>query len=267
MGAGPAGLLDAGLVDHLEGAGHEVAVTTLAAPEPAHGLAAETQFAFPILAELARVVRSAVSEAEFPVVLGGPCYSAVGAVSGLGPERTGVVWFDAHGDFNTPETTTSGHLDGMGAAILTGRCWRQLAGGVPGFSPLPETQILWIGVRDLDPLEEELMKRSEGTFLSPAWARDSFDNALAALGQHVGDVYVHIDPDVLDISEGKGNFLSGPGGLTLLETLSFLARIRSACRVTALTFASYDPACDGDGRIGRAALAMLDAVLDRPSGG
>jgi arginase family enzyme len=130
---------------------------------------------------------------------------------------------------------------------------------------LPETQILWVGVRDLDPLEEELMKRSGGTFLSPAWARDAFDNALAALSQHVDEVYVHIDPDVLDISVGKGNFLSGPGGLRLQETLSFLARIGEAFRVTGMAFASYDPACDGDGRIGRAAFAMLDTVLESPS--
>ncbi len=267
MGAGPAGMLNSGLVEHLVDAGHEVAVATLSAPEPAHGVAAETQIAFPILGELARCVRSAVKGGEFPLVLGGPCYSAVGTVSGLGPERTGVIWFDAHGDFNTPETTVSGHLDGMGAAILTGRCWRQLAATVPGFSPVPEAQVLWVGVRDLDPLEEELMKRSEATFLTPTWARASFDNALGALRRRVDEVYVHVDPDVLDVAEGRANFLSAPGGLTLEETRSFLARISAVFRITAMAFASYDPACDRDGRICRAAFAMLDIVIEGPSSG
>ena len=262
MGAGPAGMLGSGLAEHLEGGGHEVTVTTLSAPEPAHGLAGETQIAFSILGELARSVRSAALDGEFPLVLGGPCYSAVGTVSGLGPERTGVIWFDAHGDFNTPETTISGLLDGMGTAILTGRCWRRLAASVSGFSPVPEAQLLWVGVRDLDPLEEEEMKRSAATFLSPTWARASLDNALATLRDRVDEVYVHVDPDVLDEAEGRANFLSAPGGLTLEETQSFLVRIGATFRVTGMALASYDPLCDQDGRICRAAFAMFDNVLD-----
>ena len=61
-----------------------------------------------------------------------------------------VLWFDAHGDFNTPETTTSGFLDGMALAAVTGRCWTGLTRAIPGFTPVPESNVTAIGVRDLD---------------------------------------------------------------------------------------------------------------------
>jgi len=61
-----------------------------------------------------------------------------------------VLWFDAHGDFNTPESTLGGFLDGMALAIATGRCWTGLAATVPGFTPVAEENVVLVGARDLD---------------------------------------------------------------------------------------------------------------------
>ena len=72
---------------------------------------------------------------RFPLVLAGNCNAAVGVVAGLGPGAA-VLWCDAHADFNTPETTTGGFLDGMGLATVTGRCWTSMAARVPGFVPV-----------------------------------------------------------------------------------------------------------------------------------
>ena len=66
---------------------------------------------------------------------------------GAGGGGTDVVWFDAHGEATTPETTTSGFLDGMGISILTGRCWRTMAASIPGFEPLPGKRIALLGAR------------------------------------------------------------------------------------------------------------------------
>ena len=84
----------------------------------------------------------------------------VGTLGGLGTGPTGVRWFDAHGDFNTPESTLGGFLDGMALAIATGRCWIGLAATVPGFTPVAEENVVLVGARDLDPAEGELLRAS-----------------------------------------------------------------------------------------------------------
>ena len=71
-----------------------------------------------------------------------------------------MVWFDAHADFNTPETSPSGFLDGMAVAILTGRCWRSLAAQITGFEVVPESRVALVGIRDLDPPEADALAAS-----------------------------------------------------------------------------------------------------------
>src|SRR5687767_4289522 len=78
--------------------------------------------------ELYRALADRVREAnDFPVVFSGNCGASIGTAAGLGTEDLAVLWFDAHGDYNTPDTTESGFLDGMCLGILTGRCWKTLA--------------------------------------------------------------------------------------------------------------------------------------------
>jgi arginase len=73
---------------------------------------------------LASIVRRAIEANQLPVVLAGGCAVSKGILSGFDHGQCGVVWFDAHGDFNTPETTTSGYFDGMSLAVITGRCYQ-----------------------------------------------------------------------------------------------------------------------------------------------
>src|SRR6478735_11713834 len=107
----------------------------------------------------AKHVHAARTARRFPVVLSGNCLAAVGVIAGLG-EGTGVIWIDAHGDFNTPQTTTRGFLDGMTLATATGKCWVELANGIEGFMPVPEDAVVLIGARDLDPGEKAALARS-----------------------------------------------------------------------------------------------------------
>src|SRR5687767_1880913 len=114
---------------------------------------AEIGTAFDLDRQLAREVAAARLRSAFPLTLAGNCITSVGTVGGLGAGATGVLWFDAHGDFNTPETTIGGFLDGMALATVVGRCWRSLAAGVPGFTPVAEENVVLVGARDLDPAE------------------------------------------------------------------------------------------------------------------
>src|SRR4030095_5287167 len=98
------------------------------------------------------------SAGVFPIVRSGNCNAAVVTLSGLTPARRAIFWFDAHGDCNTPETTTTGFLDGTGLSTTLGLCWHQMAAAVPGFQPVAPEATFLLGVRDLDPPEAELLE-------------------------------------------------------------------------------------------------------------
>src|SRR3954465_10348509 len=153
MGAGPERLLDAGIQRTLVADGHRVYAKIAELPENAWH--AEIESSFELMRMLATEVASAKSQGRLPIVLAGNCNTSVGTVSGLDTD-VAVTWFDAHADFNTPETTTSGFLDGTAVSILTGRCWKRLAASV-GLNPVPDSHICLIGTRDVDEAEGELL--------------------------------------------------------------------------------------------------------------
>src|SRR5262245_27994563 len=145
MGAGPLVLARA-LGERLQ-AERDVRTTFIEAPDDSWR--AEIRTAFELARGVAAAVREARAAGAFPLVLSGNCGpAAMGCVAGLGPS-TAVCWFDAHGDFNTPDTTTGGFLDGMPLATLTGHCWPELARGIAGLEPIDERSAVLIGARDL----------------------------------------------------------------------------------------------------------------------
>lgn len=115
-------MLGGGLADVLRRSGHHTEQEAIYAPE---GFRTEISTSFALYRQLTGRVRAAHVRERFPLVLAGNCGAAVGVVAGLPPQGLGVVWLDSHGDFNTPDTSESGFLDGMGLAILTGQCWHR----------------------------------------------------------------------------------------------------------------------------------------------
>jgi arginase len=196
---------------------------------------------FELNRRLSKVVKEAKNQGEFPVILSGNCNSALGAISGCG-SNTGIIWMDCHGDFNTPETTLGGFLDGMTLAIIAGRCWKNLVHSIPGFSVVPENKILLIGARDLDEPEEVSLVNSNITVVLSGELGKSvqFDYVF----KDNEEVYVHIDLDILDPSIVKANHFATPGGFSPEELMNTIIEIKSKYTVAALTFASYDPSFD-----------------------
>lgn len=258
MGAGPERLLTAGLAERIERTGHDV-VRTVVDP-PAGAWVAEPRTAFDLARGVAAAVRDAVAAGRFPLVLAGNCGVSLGVVAGLGP-GTAVLWLDAHADFNTPETTTGGFLDGMALATLTGRCWGALAAGVPGFAPVPESRVVLAGARDLDPLEARALGSADVRRI----AAGAIDAALGARVRRElagGDrCYLHLDLDVLDAGEGRANQYAAPHGASAEGLVAAVASVREAMPLAALTLSAYDPAADGDGRVARVALRVVDAAV------
>jgi arginase len=263
MGAGPEHLVTNGLPDAITALGHSVDVERLVLD----GMRppAEIRSAFELMGAVAVRVANARRAGAFPLILSGNCNTAVGSVAGLGAAETGVVWFDSHGDFNTPETTTSGFLDGMALAMLTGRCWRGLMDEVPGFTPIAEDRVVLVGARDLDPPEADALARSRIVPISATSIRErdagQLSSSLGALSRRVQRIYVHIDLDVLDPAAGRANAFAAADGLMAADLEYAVRTIGRHGSVAGAALTAYDPTCDADGRVCEAALDLLGPLM------
>jgi arginase len=258
MGAGPDRLVNAGAVERLASAGHDVDVIRL---RRQNGETNEVGASFEVVRRLAEAVAQAAAEGAFPLVLSGNCMSSVGIVAGLGRD-VGVVWLDAHPDFNTTDGSVSGFADGMGLSVLTGTGWRALRETVPGYRPVGETNVLLIGIRDADPAERERLDASGITVLAPGEAAERVEPALDGLRGRVGDVYLHLDLDVLDPSEGRANEYAAPGGLSGAEVERIIAAVGERFAVRGAAVTAYDPEADPEARIPPTAAGLMAGIGD-----
>ena len=257
MGQGPIALLKRGLAERLRSVGCTVDVASVCLPQ---GLHIEAGALIQLQRLTVPLVRNAVERHSRPILLSGNCGpAALSAMSALAGIRPGIVWFDAHADFNTPETSPSGYLDGMGLAILTGRCWRRLAEQFESFRPVPDSDIIQVGVRENDPPEIELINQSNIHRIAC-----SEISKLSTVLQQVRreTVYVHVDMDVVDTSEGRANDWARPGGLSVTHLCDALDLIGRRVPIVAGAITCYDPAVDADGRIG-AAIPHIVELLAR----
>ncbi|MEE8060359.1 MAG: arginase family protein [Gemmatimonadales bacterium] len=259
MGNGPQYLLAAGLREHLEGQGHQVTITEL---DPAFDpLTPEPTIMLELNRQLAGVVADALRRGAFPLVLAGSCYTAVGTVTGMGSNRTGVFWFDSHGDFNTPDTSGSGFLDGMAITMLAGRSWQHLLAGLANYRPVPESHICLVGVRDIDPPERALLDASAVQALGPDQLDRGLQRVLEGLPGEIDQIYLHLDLDVLDPEVAKANALAAPGGPDVAQTAGAIARIGAALPIRGMALTAFDPGLGDAERVSRAARTLVEAAL------
>jgi len=162
-------------------------------------------------------------------------------LAGNKPLRIGLVWIDAHADFNTPETSLSGMLGGMPVAIASGMCLTRLRLKT-GLDPaLPSKYIVMTCLRDVDPLEQELIDRSQCEMISVADVRTLTGNLyyqIERLSQLTDLIYVHIDMDVLDPEEVSGHPLTAPEGPTSIELAAAIEKMFEYDKVSAIGIAS-----------------------------
>lgn len=174
------------------------------------------------LGHFADIVAANERDGYFTVGLLATCPSMPGLVAGLQhsgptrePLRIGMLWLDAHPDFNTPETTRSGSLGGMPVAVATGRALQRLRLDAHLDPPLSDRNIVMGGVRLVDPLEQNLLDQSQIEQLSVDDLRNLTPAVFAQLDRlsRISDkIYVHIDMDVLDPREVMGHVNKVPNG-------------------------------------------------------
>jgi arginase len=225
----------------------------------------DSSLVFEAQRQIAQCAARSRSAGRFPIILGGNCNTAVGGIAGVGGGDCALIWFDAHGDFNTPENTETGFLDGMGLAMAVGRGWGHILSTVPGFSPIPETLTAIVGARDLDPWEEEDLANSAITRLNVADIRKSgvqaFGALIGTLKTKVDRIYLHIDIDVLDPADAPANHYNAAGGLSIDELVGAIAYIGERIPIEGAGIGSYDPAFDAEGRTANAAVQVVEALI------
>lgn len=263
-GMGPIHFIQNGIDTILQNSGHRVNV---AAVESSIPFSTEIGTTFDVNRNLAKLVLSAVHNNRFPVVLAGNCNSCVGTIAGLNSKRLGIIWFDAHGDFNTPESTTTGFLDGMGLAMATGRCWKPLLSTIYNFNPVPDNCIIHVGSRDLDPEERKMIIDAKIPLIIAASQDEkkilfSLKNTLLELKRSAERIYLHIDMDVLETKQGKPNHLAVAGGLPTHIVLEAIRMIKRHVKIEGCTIASYDPALDEGNSVLNAGINIIETIVE-----
>jgi len=194
---------------------------------------------------IAKVVAEANQHGQAVLMTGGDCNHCTGVLGGLqdvnGPDaRIGMVWFDAHGDFNTPNTTLSGMLGGMPVAVSAGLAYPHWREGSHIAAPIPTDRILMVDVRNLDPAEEQLIRATDVVIAAPApgFPGEDLGTAAADLAKRCDMLYLHVDADILDESYVPNHGTREPNGADMEQVLAAINTVMSTGKVAAFALVS-----------------------------
>ncbi len=214
---------------------------------------------------LAKKVSECVHEKYFPLILGGDQSVSIGTLTGLaesGTER-GIIWLDAHGDFNTPSTTPSGNIHGMALAAILGYGHPQLT-SLGGVSPkAAEQNTVLIGGRSFDPEESRALSKSDVTVytmreIDELGMRSVMKSAIKVAGRGVSKIHLSFDVDVIDPRDAPGTGTAVSGGLTYREAQLAMEMLFDSKKITSAEFVEVNPILDN---ANRTAELVVDLVL------
>ena len=210
--------------------------------------------------------REALKAGDVPIFLGGDHSIALGTVAAASEQGpTGVLWIDAHGDFNTPETSPSGNLHGMPLAALTGTGVPEMVDlGRPG-AKVSAQNVMLIGIRDLDPQERVALRASGAGVYTMREIDDRgigpvAREALSRLG-HLSRVHVSLDMDALDPREAPGVGTPVTGGLSYREAHLLMEIIAESVPVGSIDVVEINPILDHSNRTAELATELLLSAL------
>jgi arginase len=267
---GPSAIRYAGLTERLAALGHRVRdLGNITAPlaemiaPPCEG--EKARYLAPLVEinrMLAQQVAAICAEGAFPLVLGGDHSLAIGSVNGVARgRRVGVLWIDAHGDFNTPETTPSGNIQGMSTAALTGRGHPALAGLLGTGPAVRASDIAMIGIRDLDGLEREAL-RGAGIHVFTMHEIDRrgmaavMEEALSRVTAETSGIHVSLDMDALDPHEAPGVGTPVLGGIAYREAHLAMEMIAESGQMIGMDLVEVNPILDERNKTAELAVAF-----------
>jgi arginase len=266
LGAGPAALLDAGLAKSIGDQRVSIRATLTAdLPSDAREEGRTAVNIGRLGSSTGALVCSALNDGCPALVLTGDDTAAVGVVSGVqmakgADARIGVIWLDAHGDFNTPETSYSGILAGMSLSIIAGLAGPNWRGAARMAAPVPTSRILIAGVRELDEKEEALIRATDVRMLTSKElvAGDDFLRAVQQLADDCDAIVLHLDIDLLDPHLVPSATTPSDGGLDLDDATQAIRTALESGKVAAWTICNVNP---GGGRRGERSIASTIALV------
>ncbi|MCP4723343.1 MAG: arginase [Desulfobacteraceae bacterium] len=210
----------------------------------------------------------AVKQGHFPLFLGGDHSIAVGTVAAVsGDDPVGLIWIDAHGDFNTPETSPSGNIHGMPLAALIGEGHPSLVNvGRPGMKVHPENVVL-IGQRDLDQAEKKRLKQSGITVFT---MRDIDEQGISSVANkaimkfaHLKRIHLTVDMDALDPLEAPGVGTPVPGGISYREAHLLMEILADSGKVASMDLVEVNPILDVANKTAELAVELTLSALGK----
>ncbi len=277
---GPSAIRIADLEPRLEQLGHRVVDSgdiDVMIPETQRVGASKLRYKTPILTfceELRQRVEKSLAEGRMPMVLGGDHSIAIGSVAGSSNhfarqnESIGLIWFDAHGDANTPDTTPSGNIHGMSLAVALGlgdSDLVNLGGRAPKVQP---GNTVLIGVRDLDPGERQTLKKCGVTVytmrdLDERGMRDVVDEAIHLASDGTAGVHLSLDLDVVDPEDAPGTGTPVWGGITYREAHLAMEMLSDRAQIVAIDLVEVNPVLDTQNMTGILAAELAQGVLGK----
>ncbi len=278
--AGPSAFRVAGLGREIRDMGYTISSETdipVPAMETRKTSDTRTRFKDEILEvceELANHVIAALEAGEWPLVIGGDHSIAMGTVSGLSAhlgksgEKLGLIWFDAHGDMNLPDSTPSGNIHGMPLAHLLGYGDPDLA-SIHGISPAvdPENVVL-IGIRDIDQIERDFINASGVTAftmrdIDQLGMAEVARRALEIVNDGTGGFHVSFDLDGCDPEVIPGTGTTVPGGASFREAHLLLEECAADGRILSLEVVELNPFLDHANISAKRAVSLIQSALGR----
>jgi arginase len=263
MGLGPIRFMETKIDQKLNKYGHKLKVETIQLDKPFKD---EISAIIDLNVLLKEKVQDGVRNSYFPLILGGNCNNCFGILAGLNDSNMGIIWLDAHGDFNTPETTPSGFFDGMPFAIATGQCHTDLWSQIADIRSIKESHSLHIGGRDFDLEEQELMEKSQvgvirAVDLKKREFKRSLIPALTTLQSKTRKIYLHIDIDIVDPQEAPGVDYRSPDGLTSKEVKTIIKLIGERFTIKAAALTAYNPTKDENNKTLDVGIGLLKTII------
>lgn len=220
--------------------------------------------------ELKRTVAQVVADGAFPLVLGGDHAIAIGTIAGAASAGApvGVIWIDAHGDFNTADTSPSGNIHGMPFAVSCGVGDRRLLDARDGAPIADPRRSVLVGARTLDAGEKALIRQAGVTVctmtdIDKEGMRAVMERALATASSGGALVHISFDLDAIDPTWAPGVGTPYPGGLTYREAHLAMEMAYESGRVASAEFVEVNPILDRENRTAAMAVGLIGSLLGR----
>lgn len=209
---------------------------------------------------LAQNIAQTIQNETRPISVMGDCCATIGVVAGLQRARQDFVllWLDAHGDFNTWETTPSGFLGGMPLAMLVGRGEQTLARAV-NLQTLDEARVVLSDARDLDPGEKLALENSRVHHISNA--RDVMNSDVLSSNLLAAPLYIHFDTDIVNPNDAPAQSYASAGGPSAQELSEIFRALAQSKNIVAISMCAWNPDMDTDGRTRAVSMELLQTLI------